>query len=1194
MKRWQTLFILEITLLSLRGLPSFSASIDAKEVEEDNSLASTLVTPHEPWGKGWAGGPARTLFFVYTGPYDGTWEDTGTRVREVVELQQRFDLPGDAVLFCGKGDNWVFHGLRDGEDRAERLLKKPYDLYVIAGFPLDKLHPKFQYLILEQVAKGAGLVCCGSSAKDFMVARRKIDPTPSALINSLPVLDAKTAAQYVTAYRLGKGRGVWLNYGAQSVGPRREFSYRGLTEYDYWMALVGRAALWAAGNESPVGIDAINGDKPAALDRASHGNNVEVVLSNGGEQSTSVIVVTALRRASDGMKQTLGATKLVLEAGKPASLKVNIPAARAGDYFLDVVARDSRGVVAFGAGNVTVSSEPGIEKVEVDRTFVERGQAINATATLRGDVPAGAVLRMRLRDSYDRIVWQRDISPEKGQPTHTVEYRADGFATILMRVEAALVVGGQEADMKDADFSVPKRRQGQMNFVMWDAPLDVLGYYTWRQLQEAGMGVCLLGSFSKRPQPEALRACDASLAPYSTRILDPKDDNGYMQPVCWNDDPAASEYVRKIVDNQSDLREQGVFVYSLGDEGVTKGCCVHPKCLAAYRQWLQGQYGTIQKLNNSWSTTYKTFDDVNLLNPEDNMEIQARKTCFPRWYDREAFARYNLMQFSKRFVDAYRRLDPESLCGFEGTGGFGDDYDAILTGNTFYGPYPSIGDDIVRWNYPRERVRSNWMGYSKTGDALSDAAWRMMMKGMDSIWYWMWSGIGSWRGYLRPTLDFWPAIDDLMKEMQPVREGLGDLILQSEMRHSGIAIFYSLPSALSGQLENSGAFVSPETAHINFLNVTSELGMDAKYLTSAMLNRGALQNEESQVLLLPMTQALSIPECDIIRRFVENGGTVIADVRPGVYDDHCKPLQTGSLDALFGIKRTGRGTPVEAAVSVKGELGGRTLRLQFPQAKVDSDVQLDSAQALGVADKTPVLLVNRVGKGRAILLNFHPQFGRSTDLATTAMRDLLKTLYNVAGARGAITATDPAGGAMPVTETRVWQNGDSLVFGLWRRMENAWFGPKSGTVAGEPQPARVSLDKPSYIYDLRAHKCLGSVTQINTRLKWGRPNFYLSLPYEIKGLRVTLPAGTPKVGQPFVASISLNIPPTAKEKFACWVQVVDPEGKSPLWGRQVVLLAKGKAQLPLMTAFNDRPGKWRVRVKELFSNTTVEASWTVQ
>ena len=35
------------------------------------------------------------------------------------------------------------------------------------------------------------------------------------------------------------------------------------------------------------------------------------------------------------------------------------------------------------------------------------------------------------------------------------------------------------------------------------------------------------------------------------------------------------------------------------------------------------------------------------------------------------------------------------------------------------------------------------------------------MKGMDSIWFWMWSGIGSWRGYQRPTLDLWPATADL-------------------------------------------------------------------------------------------------------------------------------------------------------------------------------------------------------------------------------------------------------------------------------------------------------------------------------------------------------------------------------------------------------------------------------------------------
>ena len=115
----------------------------------------------------------------------------------------------------------------------------------------------------------------------------------------------------------------------------------------------------------------------------------------------------------------------------------------------------------------------------------------------------------------------------------------------------------------------------------------------------------------------------------------------------------------------------------------------------------------------------------------------------------------------------------DAVVMLEHTGRFGDDYAAMCTTNTFYGPYPSIGDDIVRSIFPRERVRSNWMGYSKTADALSDAAWRMVMKGMDSIWWWMWDGIGTYRGWVRPTMDLWPATAEVDAEMRPVRQGLG-------------------------------------------------------------------------------------------------------------------------------------------------------------------------------------------------------------------------------------------------------------------------------------------------------------------------------------------------------------------------------------------------------------------------------------
>lgn len=1196
MRTWiMNLALVPLTLLLGYSAPA-RADTNAAEVEEDNSLASALVTPHKPWARGYVGAPVRALFFIYTGPYEGAWEDTGTRVREVVELGQRFDLQPDAVLFCGKGEGeWAFHGVGLGEVRAERLLEKPYELYCIAGLPMEKLPAKIQYLILKQVAQGAGLLCCGQGAREYMVPRRRIEPTPRFLTAAIPALDGKAPAEMVSAYNLGKGRGVWLNYGAHALAPFHEFSWRGVAEYDYWMLLVGRAALWAAFREGEVSVDSVLADEAGTLKREVPGTPGEVVLSSRAAVPIEAKVELELCRADDAQRTRLREAKVTLAPGEETRVPVELPRLRAGDYFIDAVVKSPRATEAFGAGAFTVESESGVGEVTLDRSFIERGEVVRGVASLRGSPPAGSLLRVRFRDSYDRVLKQQDfpLTPNQGQVAF--QYEADDFSTNWIRAEAVLLVNGEEVELKSAAFSVPKRRHDRFNFVMWDAPMDVLGHYAWRQLQEAGMNTSLLGSMGReRPKPPSLQACDASIAPYSTRILDPKDEQGYMQPVCWNDEPKVTEYVQQIVDNQKQLREQGVFVYSLGDEGVTKGCCVHPACIAAYRRYLADQYGTIDQLNASWDTTYASFDEVDLLDHADNMEAAAIRTCYPRWYDRQAFARWNLMQFSGRFVEAYRRLDPQALTGFEGTGRFGDDYDAILGANTFYGPYPNIGDDIIRSAYPRDRVRSNWMGYSKTGDALSDAAWRMVMKGMDSVWYWMWSGIGNWRGYLRPTLDFWPAIADLAEEMRPVRQGLGDLLLRSEMTHSGIAVFYSLPSALSCQLENGNEFINAQSAHQTWTQLTYELGLDFRYLTSAMLRRGDLDVREFKVLVLPMTQAIGPDEAAAIRSFAQAGGTVITDVRPGIYDGHCKPTMPGVLDDLFGIKRTGRGKAAEEPVSITASLEGRGINMELPEARLDSEVEADGAEALGHAGETPTLLVNRVGGGRAVLLNFQLLVAKPEGPEAAAARRLLRFLYDLAGARSAIAVASPGGEPLPLTETRVWDNGEALVFGLWRHMENAWFSPKTATTAGEPVPARIELSGPLHVYDLRAHRHLGEVNRVDAKLHWGRAGFYLALPYAVPPPALALSPQNPQPGQPVTASISLDLPPGAKERFAVWVEVTDPQGNRPLWARHVVILEGGKGQVLFPTPYNAWPGKWRVTVTELFSNQSAEATWTVR
>jgi hypothetical protein len=161
-------------------------------------------------------------------------------------------------------------------------------------------------------------------------------------------------------------------------------------------------------------------------------------------------------------------------------------------------------------------------------------------------------------------------------------------------------------------------------------------------------------------------------------------------------------------------------------------------------------------------------------------------------------------------------------------------------------------------------------------------------------------------------------------------------------------------------------------------------------------------------------------------------------------------------------------------------------------------------------------------------------------------------------------------------------------------MENAWFAPTGGVIAGPPQPARISLPGKRHVYDLRAGKYVGVVSHLDTKLAWGRASFFLALPYRIEGLNIGVASATPTPGRDLTVWLELRATSKPTGKLAVWVEVIDPGGRKPLWGQQVVLLADGSGQVQVPVAYNDMPGKWRLRATELFSGKSDEASWVVK
>ncbi|MBL7649016.1 MAG: beta-galactosidase trimerization domain-containing protein [Candidatus Hydrogenedentes bacterium] len=1204
-------------------------------LEAEHALSMEFETPHTKWAKPYAQGPTRVLFFA-------PWYQGSTEGREIIELMQRFDLEADAAYFApgpkrlvGDGNPRWYGDPELATKRVLRLMEKPYDVFFLNQVPLSGLPDAVQTAIKSAVQAGAGLIYVGKDENWGQEVFTASESMPEAI-------------KVTKAFTAGEGRILHL-----PLRDKLSYTLDWEVQLDYQMADQGRALLWAAKKEP----------KARVFIKADPDPRKTTITWSGVEQGAKVYAT--VRSATNNRF-----TMFEKEVGESGEAFLDQMLAPAGEYHIDGFIRTENGVEDWASISVRASQEKLLGELALVKDWFEIGETLEAT------IPIPTVETYKLHfdvvDKDGRVLQRHDAIPKDGVASFSSQI-PDWFP-MLVRVEAVLTEGSSKLDTASSYVRIVQRKRDQFHFMMWNTPTADLAPYGVESLARHGVTSILQGG----DPPLSFSASELAYVPYaasfrasSHTVTAMLDEQGILKGGCVHDEEAMNKLVRETVERHRKSREHGIFVYSLGDENAVRASCLGPHCIKAYREYLKEVYGDIDALNASWGEKYTTFDDVNLFTegplpapdaPEwfrdfykqrfqkditddeikfgeaqvglgdINDEIRAlQDENYARWYDRQAFQNWSYVKWCKRFLVAFKELDPQALTGFEGTDSFslrrhttrsrqGGDLDLFMREMEYFGPYHGPANEVVRSLAKPNFPTGNWIGYSMDPDEELGYYWGQITNNMNTIQWWRWDNIGEgYHGYLLPSLAPSPTARPLIEDTQVVRDGLGDLLMKYPMEKDGIAMLYSMPSTHIAHFDGNETYGLYNRDHDRWHEAIHNAGLQFDYVTDRQLRLGEFDASKYRVLILPLAFAIGEREASVIRDFVQQGGTLIADVRPGLYNDRCKPYESGGiLDDVFGVKR---GPKQKAAdldrMRIDGTLNGRKVYMEwgnwygrdvYPQMYADPSVELTTGEALGWTFpihfhhglKYPAAIQNNFGQGKALLFNFaiYPapfdEFLRQAlaasgveaaiqvrEVATTAetqeVARLLDEGEQVPAGSGGPAVLDGEEGAHPEgVELTRWKNGDVELIAL--------LGPES-------KELHVTLPEPRHVIDIKSKKSFGSVSEFPVALVKARASFFALLPDAPQPPEIDLGSADAAPGEVLTPTIAVPGPSGPR---ALKLHLNGPNDNQANWLADHVVIESGQGKVTIPFALNDPRGQWTLHAEDILTGASIAATITVK
>lgn len=467
--------------------------------------------------------------------------------------------------------------------------------------------------------------------------------------------------------------------------------------------------------------------------------------------------------------------------------------------------------------------------------------------------------------------------------------------------------------------------------------------------------------------------------------------------------------------------------------------CFCQRTQARFREWLRAKYQTLAALNAAWYRGFETWDQVQ---PPRFPTILS----YTDYLDWRAFIDDKLAGDLKTRVDAVRTADHTHPITSHADApalftspmdGYGEPDDWKMASNAdFYGTsiYPMHSESNRPWSYAmlaasldfeRSAGLSNgkafWIGELQAGQGTTGMRipepvtahdveywmWQVIAHGAKEIavyaWYPMSSGFES-NGYGLINLD--GTLTDRARGAGQVAQILSrnapDL-LESKPAAAQVAIFYDRLSYMVGGSESS-------LSKLGDAERDSLLGLHRAFLERQIPvdfvgSRDIAENRVDQykILFLPYSVMLSRAVAAGIKRYVENGGTAVAEARLGWNDERgfaSDVIPGFGLSEVFGAREKLIRPVDKAQISLEAssKLPDIAPGQQATGAAFEEDLEPSpGAQVLGrFSSGEPAIVENSFGKGRAIILGSFAALAFERD-SSNSTGQLLRSLARAAG-----------------------------------------------------------------------------------------------------------------------------------------------------------------------------------------------------